>query len=262
MTASLDLSAGPAAQVSPSPATPQATVAKPAAPVKLNFTTTDKASTDHGIKCLVYGRAGTGKTTLCGTMPKPIIISAEAGLLSLRGKSIPVITVTNFAEVDAAYDWVKDNAVTNGLGSVCLDSISEIAEQCLQAERAKTKDPRQAYGEMAGRTIELVKKFRDLPGLHCLITAKETVTKDPVTGVEKAQPTSPGQQVGPALPYLFDEVFHAYTDKNPQDGSTYHALRTHAAYNAEAKDRSGVLDEIEYPDMTNVIGKILPSAAT
>lgn len=223
----------------------------------LKFTTTDKASANHGVKLLVYGSAGAGKTSLCGTAPSPIIISAEAGLLSLRAKKIPAIEVSTFAEVDEALVWCEQNAAKQGIQTICLDSISEIAEKCLAAERAKTKDPRQAYGEMAGTTIGLVKKFRDLPGFHVLVTAKQTVVKDPVTGVEKAAPTAPGQQVGPALPYLFDEVFHAYTDKDPQSGATYHALRTHAAFNAEAKDRSGALEEIEYPDLTYLINKIL-----
>jgi len=240
---------GPAAMAAP------VAVAPKAAPVELNFTTTDKASNDHGIKMLVYGSSGAGKTRLAGTMPKPLIISAEQGLLSLRGKSIPVITVTSAAEVDAALEWCRNNAAKQGIESIALDSISEIVEKVLFNERSKTKDPRQAYGAMADRAIQMVKDFRDLKGFHVLVIAKQVVGKDPMTGMEKAAPTAPGQQVGPALPYLFDEVFHAFTDKDV-NGDVYHALRTHAAFNADAKDRSGALDEIEYPDIANIIAKI------
>ena len=49
----------------------------------LKFTTTNQAAQLHGVKALVYGPSGAGKTTLCATAPAPIIISAEAGLLSL-----------------------------------------------------------------------------------------------------------------------------------------------------------------------------------
>lgn len=223
----------------------------------LNFSTTDRESRGHGIKMLVYGRAGTGKTTLCSTAPSPLIISAEAGLLSLRSKSIPVAKVSHIQDVWDVYNWCKTDARKNGIETICLDSISEITEKCLSNAKEKTKDPRAAYGDMATQTIELVKAFRDLPGLHVLVTAKEGATTDPVTGVTKAQPTAPGQQVGPALPYLFDMVFHSFTDKDPKTGATYHALRTHAAFNAEAKDRSGVLDEVEYPDLSYIINKIL-----
>ena len=38
----------------------------------------------QGAKILVYGAAGSGKTTLCSTGPgKILIISAEAGLLAI-----------------------------------------------------------------------------------------------------------------------------------------------------------------------------------
>lgn len=222
----------------------------------LTFSTTDRETAKHGVKMLVYGAAGTGKTTLCGTAPSPMIISAEAGLLSLRKKSIPVAVVSTVQDVWDALTWCATNASKQGIRTICLDSISEIVEKCLSAEKQKTKDSRQAYGGMADQAITLVKAFRDLPGFHIIVTAKQTTGKDPVTGVEKAVPTTPGQQVGPALPYLFDLVLHSYTDRDAQ-GNTYHALRTRASFNADAKDRSGALDEIEYPDASNLIAKIM-----
>lgn len=221
----------------------------------IEFSTTDKESVRHGIKVLVYGRAGMGKTTLCGTAPSPIIISAEAGLLSLRTKQIPVIKVTTLQDVWDAYTWVSTNATKQGIKTVCVDSISEIVEKVLENAKLKSKDPRAAYGDMATEAIKLVKAFRDLVGFHTIITAKETTVVDPITNVSRAQPTAPGQQVGPALPYLFDEVFHASTGTD-NTGKAYHYLRTKASFNAEAKDRSGALDEIEYPDMTHIFGKI------
>ena len=214
----------------------------------------------HGVKALVYGAAGVGKTTLCGTAPSPLIISAEAGLLSLRRKNIPVLIVNSIQDVRDALAWCKVNAVAQKIQTVCLDSISEITETCLTDHKKRTKDPRAAYGDMATEIVELVKSFRDLPSLHVLVTAKQVVYTDPISGSNKAGPTAPGQTVGPALPYLFDEVFHAATDKDGA-GQTYHYLRTKASYNADAKDRSGSLDEIEFPDMTNVINKIMAAPA-
>ena len=222
----------------------------------LDWSTTAKEGVGGGIKCLVYGKAGTGKTTLCGTAPSPLIISAEAGLLSLRKKDIPVLRITQTQDVWDALSWCQQNAIKNGIKTICLDSISEIVEKILATEKKKTKDPRQAYGEMATVATDIVKAFRDLPGLHVLITAKEVTGTDPISGVAKAQPTAPGQQVGPALPYLFDLVLHAATDKDAQ-GNTFHYLRTKSAFNADAKDRSGTLDEIEYPDLNAIFSKIL-----
>lgn len=221
----------------------------------LNFSTTDKEAASHGVKCLVFGEAGTGKTHLCGTAPSPLIISAEAGLLTLRHKKIPVISVNEIGQVREALNWCMRDAKTHGIETICLDSISEITEKCLADEKARSKDPRQAYGAMSEEIVELVKKFRDLSGFHIIMTAKATSVKDPISGLEKAAPTAPGKQVGPALPYLFDEVFYSYSDKD-QNGKRYWALRTQASFNVVAKDRSGVLDEIEYPDLTNIVHKI------
>jgi hypothetical protein len=228
----------------------------------LAFSTTDKEAIGHGIKVLAYGNAGAGKTRLCGTAPMPLIISAEAGLLSLRHKKIPVVVVNDIKDVEEAFTWCQLHGKKQGILTLGLDSISEITEKCLAAEKIKNKDPRAAYGEMAGRIIELVKKFRDLPGFNVVVTAKQTQIVDAITGVAKAVPIAPGQQVGPALPYLFDEVFHIYTDKDPTTGATYHAIRTHASFNCEAKDRSGVLAEIEYPDLAAIFHKIQTTAPT
>lgn len=222
----------------------------------LTFSSTDQESAKHGIKVLVYGRAGMGKTTLCGSAPSPLIISAEAGLLSLRKKKIPVIVVSSMQDVWDAYSWCQQNARNKGIQTICLDSISEITEKILSVAKKKSNDGRAAYGDMATQTIDLVKAFRDMAGFHVVVTAKEVTKTDPITNVSRAEPTAPGQQVGPALPYLFDEVFHASTGQD-NAGKQYHYLRTRASFNADAKDRSGSLDEIEYPDLGHIFGKIL-----
>ena len=48
--------------------------------IKLHST---KDVTVNGVKMMVYGASGVGKTRLTTTCPNPIIISAEKGLLSL-----------------------------------------------------------------------------------------------------------------------------------------------------------------------------------
>ena len=222
----------------------------------LQWSTTGKESVSHGIKVMVYGRAGMGKTRLCGTAPKPLIISAEAGLLTLRKQEIPVILVSQIQDVWDALTYCRSPACkTAGFRTICLDSISEITEKCLVAAKKKSADPRAAYGDMATQTIDLVKAFRDLQGFNVVVTAKEITKTDPITNVGRAEPTAPGQQVGPALPYLFDEVFQAFKLQD-NTGKEHHVLRTRASFNAEAKDRSAALDEIEYPDLTNIFNKI------
>ena len=48
-----------------------------------------------GVKLLVYGAAGVGKTALIATLPSPIVLSAEGGLLSLQSADLPYIDVAS-----------------------------------------------------------------------------------------------------------------------------------------------------------------------
>lgn len=225
----------------------------------LKFTTTDKIGVTHGVKALVYGAAGAGKTTLCATAPAPIILSAEAGLLSIRHMSIPVIQIETRADVREALQWLQESDEARQFQTVCLDSISEIAEQVLSAEKELTRDPRRAYGALLDEMIPLVKGFRDLPGKHVLVTSKMEQTKDDFSGVITCRPSMPGSKLGPELPYLFDEVFYLGIGQT-DDGQTYRYLLTQPDGAHEAKDRSGALDPMEKPDFSNIIQKIMKGA--
>ena len=48
----------------------------------INLQSTNTVSA-RNLKLLVYGQAGAGKTSLIPTLPKPVILSAEGGLLSI-----------------------------------------------------------------------------------------------------------------------------------------------------------------------------------
>ena len=81
-----------------------------------------------GVKILVYGQAGAGKTSLICTLPKPITLSAEAGLLSIAGADLPYIEIGNIADLTDALEWLTSSGEAAEYQSVALDSISEIAE--------------------------------------------------------------------------------------------------------------------------------------
>lgn len=221
----------------------------------LTFTTTRQAAHVSGIKALVYGNAGTGKTSLCGTAPRPLIISAESGLLPLRGLDIPVIPISNVTELGEALVWCRSNPHARAVETVCLDSATEIAEVVLSAEKKKTRDPRAAYGALIEEMIGIIKAFRDLPGKNVVVTAKEAATTNTVTGVSSFGPSMPGKTVGPDLPYYFDEVFNANIGRD-HEGKRFHFLRTQGDMQYVAKDRSGVLREIEVPDLTYIFNRI------
>lgn len=215
--------------------------------------TSTKDVSAKNLKVLVHGPAGTGKTRLCATTGgKPIILSAESGLLSLADFNIDVIEIKTMQDLYEAYAFLLKDTKYDW---VCLDSISEIAEVILAAEKGKTKDPRAAYGEMQNQMMQLMRGFRDLPK-NIYFSAKQEKTKDEVTGGMIFGPSAPGQKVGPAMPYLFDEVFalHAWKDV---EGKMHRGLQTQRDAQYEAKDRSGKLELIEHPDLAAIAAKIL-----
>ena len=126
----------------------------------------------NGVKLLVYGQAGAGKTSLIRTLPNPVVFSAEGGLLSLAQDNIPFIEVTDMATLTEAYKWVTESDDAKKFDSVALDSISEIAEVVLSSEKKKSKDPRQAYGALQEIIGDLIRAFRDIQGKNVYFSAK------------------------------------------------------------------------------------------
>lgn len=224
----------------------------------IKFTTT--AESTQYVKCLVYGKSGIGKTVLSATAPAPVIISAEKGLLSLKGEDIPVIMIDNHEDLQEAYELIISDDRLKKFKTIVLDSISDIAEAVLAYFKKNPVDgnthPQAAYGSMADVLLPLIKKFRDIPDKHVYFIAKSKRVTDDYSGITSWMPSMPGQQLGPALPYLFDFVLpmRAGEDKN---GNKYRYLQATADIQWEAKDRSGKLAAIEEPNLTKLFNKAL-----
>jgi phage nucleotide-binding protein len=207
----------------------------------------------HGVKVLVYGQAGAGKTSLIKSLPSPIILSAEGGLLSIADADIPFIEIKSMNDLVEALEWAKSDEASQ-FKSIALDSISEIAEVVLGHEKAAAKDPRQAYGAMQDAMAYVIRAFRDLPGKHVYFSAKLEKSQDEMGRILYA-PSMPGNKTGQSLPYYFDEVLALRVEKDA-DGNTQRALMCDSDGLWTAKDRSGRLDAWEAPDLGAIIAKI------
>ena len=207
----------------------------------------------NGVKLLVYGQAGAGKTSLIKTLPAPIVLSAEGGLLSIQDADLPYIEITSMADLKEAYEWVT-GPDGERFQSVALDSISEIAEVVLNYEKKANKDPRAAYGAMQEQMADIIRAFRDLPGKHIYMSAKLEKTQDEMGRVLYA-PSMPGNKTGQSLPYFFDEVLALRVEKDAE-GDTQRALMCDTDGLWLAKDRSGKLGAWEAPDLGEIIAKI------
>ena len=219
----------------------------------INLKSTNDLASD-GVKIIVYGGAGVGKTRLIPTLPDVVALSAEGGLLSIRDSNVPFIEISSYTDITEAYEWLTGSAEARQFRSVALDSISEIGELVLNFEKKKNKDPRAAYGAMMEQMADLVRSFRDLPGRNVYFSAKMDKTPDE-TGKVLYSASMPGKSTARDLPYFFDEVFalRTFTDA---DGKKTGALFTSGDDSWSAKDRSGKLEQWEAPDLGAVIGKI------
>lgn len=207
-----------------------------------------------GVKLLVYGQAGAGKTSLIKTLPNPVVLSAEGGLLSIQDADIPFLTISSMDNLREAYEWLTASEEAANFESVALDSISEIAEVVLNHEKKVAKDPRQAYGAMQEQMGDIIRTFRDLPKRHVYMSAKLEKSQDEMGRVFYA-PSMPGNKTGQALPYFFDEVLALRVEKD-SDGNTQRALMCDSDGLWLAKDRSGKLNGWESLDLGGIIAKI------
>lgn len=212
------------------------------------------ALASNGVKMLVYGQAGAGKTSLIPTLPTPIVLSAEGGLLSIQGADLPYIEVASMNDLREAYEWLVGSEEAAAFASVALDSISEVAEVVLGHELKANKDGRAAYGEMNSTMQELIRSFRDLPGKNVLFTAKLEKSQDEM-GKLLYNPSMPGKSLTQGLPYFYDLVMALRVERDAE-GAAQRALMCDSDGVWLAKDRSGKLEQWEQPDLGAIIEKI------
>ena len=218
---------------------------------------TNQLSASAGVKALVYGASGVGKTSLAITADAPLIFSAEKGLLSLRRFDIPYVDVSSYPELVEAYKWLMGSSEARSIGTLFLDSASEIAEVVLAAELKKTPDPRKAYGNTQQSVYEMFRSFRDIRGKAVVLIAKQITVQDGMN--TKQIPLMPSEKLQAQVPYYWDLVLHMHIGSNTATGQQYRAFHTQDSPNWSAKDRSGNLDPLELPNIHDVFTKALKS---
>jgi len=243
----------------------------------ISFKTISEAIGDSGVKILVFGPAGSGKTVLLSTIlrrlkriheeggakRKLLIISAESGLLSLQDLPqelqdyMQVVEVSTIEDVDEVYNLLTSDS-DHPFDWIALDSVTEIAEVLLANEKQLSPDPRKSYVAAADKMFALLRSFRDLPNVNVVMSAKEQKYIDD-NGVATFGPMMPGNQLRQGVAYLFDEVFalHAIqVDAGDGDKRTERKIQTGLNLMRDCKDRSGKLSMWEDPDLTMIVDKI------
>ena len=210
----------------------------------------------NGIKLVLYGASGSGKTVMGSTAPDPIYISAEKGMLSLANKDIPYMEVKTLKSLDEAYKYCRESEYK----TIVIDSISEITQACLDEFKNKMIldsstgkiDARQAYGKNNEAIGNMIRNFRDLDGKNVIFIAKERRMVDEESKAVTFEAYLPGQVLPFDLPYLVDEVICLQMSRK---GERF--IQTAADYKRICKDRSGTLSNPEVPDFKVIFDKIV-----
>jgi hypothetical protein len=221
----------------------------------------------YGVKAIIYGQAGTGKTPMMNTAPRPVLLAVEPGLRSMSNSNIPTFFADTKKRIDEFFEWFFKSAEAKQFDSLGIDSGSEIAEVVLKELMPKISHGQKLYGEMAKTVDEWITDLYYLENKHVFLICKETraesgkslVNNNGVISVEvqyQSKPYFPGNQLNVIVPHKYDEILQAAHVNIPGVGNTV-ALRTKGTPEVYARDRSGKLNELEPPNLAAIVQKCM-----
>lgn len=222
----------------------------------------------YGVKSIVHGAAGTGKTPILNTAPRPILLACEPGLGSMRNSTVPTRRVNNADECDDFFKWWFNSKEARGFDTLGIDSASEMATQYLWRAERVMKDGRQIYGKLLDdlmgdpwddRKPAIWRRLFYMPQTHIYMICKQAYieVEGPMnTRVNRAVPMFPGKALNVDVPHLYDLIMHLGDKMVPGNGMQ-RAFQTKGSNEVLARDRSGMLAEYEYPDLTAIFNKAM-----
>lgn len=209
-----------------------------------------------GVKLLVYGPAGTAKTPIIGTAPRPVVLSVETGTRSLANLPTDVkgVHTRNAKEIRDFLNWAVSSNEARNFDTICIDSLTEIAEMFLLDEMSKTTNLQRAYGEMGKHVKAMVRAINQMRHKHFYMIAQLSY-KD-VAATSKRVPRFPGQELSSFVPHEIDEIYYVDRQPVPPTHQVHLCWQTAGDANTLARSRSGKVDPFESPNIGTVIRKI------
>lgn len=245
----------------------------------------------HGVKLVLLGGWGLGKTTQLKTLPETstLFVDLEAGDLAVkdwRGDCIRPKTWPEFRDLvvflaganpalpaempfsQAHFDHVcqkyGDPAQLAKYDTYFVDSITVLSRMCLTwcksqpaafSEKTGKPDTRGAYGLLGTEMISALTHLQHARGKHVVFVAiLDQVTDD--FNRKSFAPQIDGAKTSLQLPGIVDEVI-TLAEIKPDEGEAYRAFVCHTVnpWGYPAKDRSGRLELIEPPHLGQLIAK-------
>lgn len=252
-------------------------------------TADQRAAERGGVKALILGPYGVGKTSLLRTLDPAttLFVDGEAGDLAVQdvaSDSIRPLTWPDCRDLaafiggpnpalpdHAPYSAAHHAAISGGFDAklidkyetIFVDSITKLSRLCLQwaqqqpdAFNAQGKpDLRGAYGLLGREMLAWITQLQHARGKNVIFTCAMEQSKDDF-GRLVWEPHIEGSKTGRELPGIVDEVI-SYILIDFGDGTPTRAFVTNKdnEHGVPAKDRSGRLDPIEEPHLGKLIAK-------
>lgn len=217
------------------------------------------------IRCLLGQEFKGGQWVDSGFPPeKPLVLSAESGLLGLRdlvaSGAVEGFEIRSLAEFREALQWcLSPEFKAGGYKWIFIDSLTEISSRCVESLQAKYPskgDSLKMWGEYAQQMTDIVKAFRDMAGVSVVFTCLVGTEKDEFNRRWPC-PDIAGSALKNRLTSYFDESL--VMERIQQDeGQEFLAFKTSDPAGL-AKDRSGKLNPLEKPNLLSIKHKIINS---
>ena len=167
---------------------------------------------------VLYGPAGTGKTTLACTFPKPILLMDvnEKGTDSVKDQEdIKVIHIKEWQDLESVYWFLKKNpgkfktlvwdTITQSMRMSIRKTMEEAGKDVNDARLGDWGSVnRKQWGDIAGRMGSWVTNFRDLEGINVVYLAHDRVNKEDDDGENEGIQPMVGPRVSPSVASVLD----------------------------------------------------------
>lgn len=251
------------------------------------ITADERLATKAGIKGIILGKAGIGKTSLLYTLnpDTTLFVNAEAGELSVQdwgGDMVRLRTWTDARNLAAIvgggnpslpdaepYSMAHVQAVSEGMNlakyeTIFIDSITEVSRICFTWARQQPDafnrngdaDTRGAYGILGREMVGWLKQFQHAPRVNVWLVGLLNEVKDDFGRLTYVMQVE-GSKTALEAPGITDQVL-TMTQFTPDEGAPYRAFVTGSVnqWGFPAKDRSGRLEMIEEPHLGKLMEKI------
>lgn len=257
------------------------------------ITADERLAEKRGIKLLILGKPGIGKTFQLRTLPAELtlVFEFEGGELPLADWPGDLFRTRQWSEFcdalvllagpnpalppTARFSTAHHERVLAGCEApedfahyryVVIDSVTALSRICFteckaqpaaQSERSGRPDLRAAYGLLGQELLAALNHLQHARHLHVVMTAILDEKLDDFSRKYFA-PQIEGSKTALELPGIVDEVV-TLTEIKAEDGSSYRAFvcQTVNPWQLPAKDRSGRLDVVEEPHLHKLIQKCL-----